>query len=395
MTSADLLAEPRWAGLALSEVPTPCFVCDTAALDRNLAILGDVQARSGCEILLALKGFALWRLFPRIAKVLAGVTASGIHEARLGAQRFGGQVHACGPAFSDTEFDALLGLCDHIVLNSLSQLSRLQPRAAAFAANGGTPVQLGLRVNPEHREVEVAMYDPCGPGSRLGITASEMTPDALQDVDGLHFHTLCELGSDALARTLAAFEAGFAPYIPDRRWINMGGGHHITRPDYDTDLLVSLVGRFSERHQVQVYLEPGEAIALNTGVLVTTVLDVIKRDVDIAILDTSATAHMPDVLEMPYRPSVVGAGKPGEKPHTVRLGGVSCLAGDVIGEYAFDRPLRVGDRLVFEDMIHYTMVKTTTFNGVCLPSIAIGDSRDGSLEVVRTFGFEDYESRLS
>jgi len=391
----DLLSDPSWAGLPLGAVPTPCFVCDTAALDRNLATLADVMQRSGCQILLALKGFALWKLFDRVSAVLPGVTASGVDEAQLGRTRFGGQVHACGPAFSDADFDHLLSLCDHIVLNSMTQLARLRPRAEAFEKATGKHVELGLRVNPEHREVDVALYDPCAPGSRLGVTAAALDKTALEGIEGLHFHTLCELGSDALERTLGAFEAGFGDLLAARTWVNMGGGHHITRPGYDVDRLVSLVREFSARHDVKVYLEPGEAVALNTGVLVSTVLDVIHRDADIAILDTSATAHMPDVLEMPYRPHVVGAGAPGEKPFTTRLAGVSCLAGDVIGDYAFDRRVRPGDRIVFEDMIHYTMVKTTTFNGVRLPNIAIGDSRDGSVDVVRQFGYDDYASRLS
>lgn len=396
--SKDVLAEPAWGGLELSDVPSPCFVCDAARLDANLAILGDVMQRSGCKILLALKGFALWKLFDRVSKVLPGVTASGVDEARLGRTRFGGEVHACGPAFSDADFDTLLELCDHVVLNSPGQLARLRPRAAAFERKTGKHVELGLRLNPEHREVEVAIYDPCAPGSRLGTTRESLDAailEGLEDLEGLHFHTLCELGSDALERTVAAVEERFGDLIAGRKWVNMGGGHHITRAGYDLDRLVRVTGQFAERHGVQVYLEPGEAIALNTGVLVATVLDVLHRDVDVAVLDTSATAHMPDVLEMPYRPRIVGAGDPGQKAHTVRLGGVSCLAGDVIGEYSFDRPLRPGDRLVFEDMIIYTMVKTTTFNGVRLPSIAIADSREGSIEVVRTFGYEDYESRLS
>ena len=389
------MSAAHWRGLDLSRVPSPCYVVDLAALDQNLAILGDVQRRAGCKILLALKGFALWHVFERIARTLPGVTASGVDEARLGRTRFGGEVHACGPAFSDADFDELLTLCDHIVLNSSSQLRRLGPRAREHAERTGSAVELGLRLNPEHREVEVEIYDPCAPGSRLGETADALDPAVLDGLPGLHFHTLCELGSDALERTVAAVEERFGDLIAGRKWVNMGGGHHITRAGYDLDRLVRVTGQFAERHGVQVYLEPGEAIALDTGVLVATVLDVLHRDIDVAVLDTSATAHMPDVLEMPYRPRLVGAGDPGQKAHTVRLGGVSCLAGDVIGEYSFDRPLCPGDKLVFEDMIIYTMVKTTTFNGVRLPSIAIADSRDGSIEVVRTFGYEDYESRLS
>lgn len=384
----------HWRGLDLSRVPSPCYVIDLAALDDNLAILADVQRRAGVQILLALKGFALWHVFERIAAVLPGVTASGVDEARLGRTRFGGQVHACGPAFSDADFDELLTLCDHIVLNSSGQLRRLAPRAAAHEARTGKRVELGLRVNPEHREVEVELYDPCAPGSRLGETAAALDPAVLEAADGLHFHTLCELGSDALERTVEAVEAKFGPHLAGRRWVNMGGGHHITRPGYDLERLVRVVSQFRTRHDVEVYLEPGEAIALDTGVLVASVLDVIGRDVDIAILDASATTHMPDVLEMPYRPRIVGAADPGDKAATMRLGGASCLAGDVVGEWSFDAPLAIGDRVVFEDMAHYTMVKTTTFNGVRLPSIALADSRTGEIEVVRRFGYEDYESRL-
>jgi carboxynorspermidine decarboxylase len=302
----------------------------------------------------------------------------------------GGEVHACAPAYSDADFRELLTLCDHIVLNSPTQLARLRPLRDELAPH----VELGLRVNPQHREVEVELYDPCAPRSRLGTTAAALAGADLEGVVGLHFHTLCELGSDALERTVAAFEAKFGHLLARCKWVNMGGGHHITRPDYDVDRLVRVVRQFRERHGVAVYLEPGEAIALHTGVLVASVLDVIDNDGKIAVLDTSATAHMPDVLEMPYRPKIVGGADPGVKAHTYRLGGLSCLAGDVVGDWSFDAPLRPGDKLVFEDMIHYTMVKTTTFNGVRLPSIATADPRTGAITVVRRFGYEDYKSRL-
>ena len=374
----------------LSGVETPAFICDLGALDENLAILGRAQEAAGCKILLALKGFAMWAVFGRIARVLPGVTASSTHEARLGREEFGGEVHACAPAYSDADFKELLTLCDHIVVNSPSQLARLRPLRDALAPG----VELGLRVNPEHREVDVELYDPCAPRSRLGTTAGQLRGVDLGGVAGLHFHTLCELGADALERTVAAFEDRFGHLVHRLSWVNMGGGHHITRPDYDVDRLARIVGRFRERHGVDVYLEPGEAIALDTGVLVSSVLDIIHNDIDIAVLDTSATAHMPDVLEMPYRPAVVGGGEPGTKRHTYRLGGTSCLAGDVIGDYAFDRPLRIGDKLAFTDMIHYTMVKTTTFNGVRLPSIALADPSTGTIEVVRRFGYIDYKARL-
>ena len=373
----------------VSQVETPAYICDLGALDENLAILDRVQREAGCKILLALKGFAMWSTFDRIRKVLAGTTASAVDEARLGREEFGGEVHACAPAYSEADFRALLELCDHIVFNSTSQVRRFKPLVPA-----GSKVELGLRVNHEHREVATALYDPCAPGSRLGARRDQIDPVDLEGLQGLHFHSLCELGSDALARTLPVFEQKFGDLIGRVRWVNMGGGHHITRPDYDVELLVKLVSDFRRRWGVEVYLEPGEAIALDTGVLVSSVLDIVHADVDIAILDTSATAHMPDVLEMPYRPRIFGGGDPGEKKHTYRLGGLTCLAGDVIGEWSFDRPLEVGDKLVFADMIHYTMVKNTTFNGVRLPSIAVAHPDTKTIEVVRRFGYEDYKSRL-
>ncbi|MBX7078402.1 MAG: carboxynorspermidine decarboxylase [Nannocystaceae bacterium] len=379
----------------VSQLETPCFVIDRRALASNLAILGEVQRRAGCKILLALKGFAAWPLFDDIRAVLPGVTSSSPHEARLGRQHFGGEVHACAPAYSDADFDELLGLCDHVVFNSFSQWQRLRPRYQRHLAQGGRAVEFGLRINPEHREVDVELYDPCGACSRLGVTRAQFRPELLPGLSGLHFHNLCELGSDALVRTLAAVERGFGEFIgPARgiRWVNMGGGHHITRPDYDVELLVRTITAFRERWQVDVLLEPGEAIALGTGVLVASVLDVVHNGMDIAILDTSATAHMPDTLEMPYRPEIVGAGPPGHHRHDYRLGGLTCLAGDVIGDYSFERPLQPGDRIVFRDMAHYTMVKTTTFNGVRLPSIASWDGTN--LRVHRRFGYTDYASRL-
>ncbi len=394
MSTAILLPHPA-PDLPLHEVPTPCYVVDLGFLEANLRVLGRVQAESGAKILLALKGFAMWSVFDTIRKVLPGITASSPDEAQLGREKFGGEVHACAPAYSESDFDTLLPLCDHIVFNSVAQWRRFAPVARAYEGRTGKRVELGLRLNPEHSEVEVPLYDPCAPGSRLGVRRADLEGVDLEGLDGLHFHSLCELGSDALERTLAAVQEKFAPFIPGRAWVNFGGGHHITRPDYDRQKLVGLVRSFRERWGTAVYLEPGEAIALGTGVLVASVLDVIHNEVDIAILDASATTHMPDVLEMPYRPRIVGAGEPGEKPHLVRLGGPSCLAGDVIGDYSFDRPLRIGDKLVFMDMAHYTMVKNTTFNGVRLPSIATFDPKSRTVAVVRRFGYEDYAGRLS
>ena len=377
--------------LDTGRLETPVYVCDLGALRANLEVLADAQRRADCNILLALKGFAMWSVFPIVREYLSGIAASSPHEARLGREEFGGAVHAYAPAYSPAELDEILELADHVVFNSLSQWRALRPRVEAAPRR----VECGIRINPEHSEVEVPIYDPCAPGSRLGVPRAALREGELDGITGLHFHSLCELGADALARTVAAVEERFGDVLGRMSWVNFGGGHHISRPDYDVDRLVDIVRGFARRHDVQVYLEPGEAIALNTGVLVASVLDVIHNDVDIAILDTSATAHMPDVLEMPYRPEIDGAGKPGEREHTYRLGGLTCLAGDVIGDYSFSRPLEVGDKLVFRDMAHYTMVKNTTFNGVRLPSIATHDPRTGQTEIVRRFGYEDYKSRLS
>ncbi len=371
--------------------PSPCYICDIGALKANLAVLKDVQDRTGCRILLALKGFAMFSVFPVIREVLHGAAASSIDEARLAREEFGGEVHAYAPAYRDSEFGELMELADHITFNSFNQWKRFKPRVEASSK----PVSCGLRINPEHREVDVAIYDPCAPNSRLGIPRAQFDGESLDGVTGLHFHTLCGLNSDALERTLERVEASFGAFLHEMRWVNFGGGHHITRSDYDVERLCRLVSEFQDRYGAQVYLEPGEAVALNAGVLVSTVLDIIDYGMPIAILDTSATAHMPDVLEMPYRPEIIGAGQPGERAHTYRLGGLTCLAGDVIGDYSFAEPLQPGDRLVFTDMAHYTMVKNTTFNGVRLPAIAINDASEGGIRVVREFGYEDYRDRLS
>lgn len=382
----------------LTGVRTPVFICDLGSLDRNLAILNRVQEEAGCKILVALKGFALWSTFERVRQVLPGVTSSSPHEARLGREEFGREVHACAPAYSEADFQELLELCDHIVVNSPSQWERFRPVRDAYQAREGRRVELGLRLNPQHREVRVELYDPCAPRSRLGTTAEQWAahpPEFYEGLDGVHFHTLCELGSDALERTLDAVCSRFDALLSRVRWLNMGGGHHITRPDYDIERLIRIIGRVKQRYDLEVYLEPGEAVGLDTGVLVASVLDVIHNDIDIVILDVSATAHMPDVLEMPYRPKILGAGEPGSRRFTYRLGGLSCLAGDVVGDYGFDHELKVGDKLIFDDMIHYTMVKTTTFNGVRLPSIALADPTTGGIRVVREFGYDEYKRRLS
>jgi carboxynorspermidine decarboxylase len=377
--------------LDLSRVDSPAYVIDLAMLERNLELLAHAQAAAGATILLALKGFATWSTFPLVGKYLDGVAASGPDEARLGREELGKQVHTYCPAFDETSLRETLRYSDHVVFNSPSQIDRFRPIIDEHLGQ----VSFGLRINPQHSEVQVPLYDPCAPGSRLGATKEQLVKANLRGIDGLHFHTLCELGADALERTLAVIEEEFSPWLDEAAWVNFGGGHHITKPSYDVGLLVDLVRSFRHEHGVDVYLEPGEAIGLNTGVLVASVLDIVENEGPIAMLDTSATAHMPDVLEMPYRPEIRGGSKPGDRAHTYRLGGLSCLAGDMIGAYSFDEPLRVGDRLVFEDMAHYTMVKTTTFNGVRLPSIALYDPRDDSYRVQRVFGYEDYRNRLS
>lgn len=373
-----------------ARIPTPCYVVDETALIKNLKVLDSVQQQTGCRILLALKGFAMFSLFPVIREYLHGISASSVDEARLGHEEFGKEVHFCAPAFPDADFDEILSCCNHLVFNSFSFWNRHKSRIMGAKKN----IRCGIRVNPEHSEVSVPLYDPCGPYSRLGVTRSNFKPHLLERISGLHFHTLCELNADALARTLPVFEDKFGDFLKDMEWVNFGGGHHITRSDYDVDLLCKLITGFKTRYPLEIYIEPGEAIALNTGVLIASVLDIFHNGMDIAILDTSASAHMPDVLEMPYRPAIEGAGTPGEFPFTYRLAGLTCLAGDVIGDFSFPDPLSVGDRLIFQDMAHYTMVKNNTFNGVRLPSIGILTA-GGEFRLVRKFGYADYRNRLS
>jgi carboxynorspermidine decarboxylase len=374
----------------LDKIQTPCYVVDETALKRNLEVLGNIQRRTGCKIIMALKGFAMFSLFPLVRQFLGGVAASSLNEARLGHEEFGKAVHVYSPAYKDSEFPELLGYAQHVVFNSFSQWDRFKPLITAQTSG----VHCGIRVNPQHSEVKNALYDPCSRFSRLGVTRKQFRPDLLDGITGLHFHTLCELNADALDRTLRVFEDQFGEFLKDMRWVNFGGGHHITRKDYDIELLCRTIEDFKNRHPLEVYLEPGEAVALNTGVLVASVLDIIHNEMDIAILDTSAAAHMPDVLEVPYRPKILGAGQPGEYPYTYRLGGLTCLAGDVIGEYAFPKPLFVGSKLVLMDMAHYTMVKNNAFNGLGLPSIAI-HNRHRQIQLIRCFGYEDYRNRLS
>lgn len=373
-----------------NQAPSPSFVVDERLLKRNLELLKSVQDRTGCDILLALKGFSMWSTFPIARDYLKGITSSSLFEARLGYEEFGKEVHAYAPAYADHEIDEYLQYVDHIVFNSFDQLARHKEKVQALDKH----VSIGLRVNPGYSEVETPLYDPCYINSRLGIPFESFKPDELDGVEGIHFHAMCEQNADVLERILVHFEEKYGEYLHQMKWINFGGGHHITREDYDVKLLVRLINRIQETYDVKVILEPGEAIALNTGYLVATVLDTVKNGMDLAILDTSATCHMPDTLEMPYRPMIIGSGMPNEKKYTYRLGGMTCLAGDVIGDYSFDEPLKAGDRLVFMDMAHYTMVKTHMFNGVNLPSICLYNEEEG-VKVVRTFGYEDYRNRLS
>ncbi|HEX2651458.1 MAG TPA: carboxynorspermidine decarboxylase [Burkholderiales bacterium] len=374
--------------MAVKRLPSPCFVVDEVAVEENLELLNRVQRQSGAKILLALKAFSMWSLGSLVSKYLSGTCASGVHEAKLGREYFGGEVHTYSAAYSEADLKEVLKLSDHVVFNSPGQWKR-------FRSLCPPGKKYGLRVNPEHSEGHTALYDPAAPFSRLGTPRSEIQPGDLDGLSGLHFHTLCEQDFPPLERTIAAFEGRFGALMKGMAWANFGGGHHITRPGYQIESLISLVKAFSGKYRVQVYLEPGEAIAYHAGVLVAEVLDVITNGMPIAILDTSATCHMPDTLEMPYRAQIIGAGEPNALPHTYRLGGQSCLAGDVIGDYSFAEPLRIGQRLVFEDMAYYSMVKTTTFNGVRLPSIAIWNSRSDALKVVRDFGYADFKGRLS
>jgi len=371
-------------------IATPCYLCDTEALQRNLDVLSSVARRTGCKVLLALKAFAMFGVFPLLREYLHGVSASSLHEAKLGAEEFGREVHLCAPAYRDDEMAELVSLADCIVFNSFSQWRRHRPAVAA----AGRKIHCGLRINPEHSEAPAAIYDPCAPHSRLGIRREQFDGQDLEGITGLHFHSLCEQGAEPLVRTVASVEAHFADILGRMDWLNLGGGHHITRDGYDLDAMCGVIDRLQQRYGVDVYIEPGEAVALNAGVLVASVLDIVENGMPVAILDTSAAAHMPDVLEMPYRPEVIGAGEPGEKAHTCRLAGPTCLAGDVIGDYSFDAPLAVGDHVVFCDMAHYTMVKNNTFNGIQLPAIATCDG-DGAVTVIRRFGYEDFKGRLS
>ena len=425
MTLPQISKKPfTFANLEVDSLPTPVYITDEVTLEENLKTLEGVHKKTGVNILIALKAYAQYRLFPLIGRYLQGATASSLFEAQLAyeelVQKSGGEVHACAPAYPPSDFAELLHYAEHIVFNSFAQYELFQKQLEAAPRN----ISIGLRINPEHSEVSKPLYDPCALGSRLGIRLADFDRQRWQSiskkVNGLHFHTLCELGSDALERTWHSVEKKFGDILPQLQWLNMGGGHHITRPDYDIDLLCNLLIKIQEKYpRIRLYLEPGEAIALNSGVLVSTVLDIIPSgivlpdnkggeggpQIKVAVLDASATAHMPDVLEMPYRPDIYTngswAGHPNARqdsvpqPHCYRLGGLSCLAGDVVGDYSFAEELSIGQKLFFADMAHYTMVKNTNFNGVRPPAIAIGNTQSGKVELTKYFSYDDYKSRLS
>lgn len=367
---------------------TPYFLIDENKLIENLSLLKEVSERAGCKILLAQKAYSIYQTYPLFSEYLSGSTASGLYEAKLGREEFGGEVHVFSPAYRKEDVQKLIKICDHIVFNTPSQVKKFAPLCKAAG------VSVGLRINPECSTQEGhAIYDPCAPGSRLGTTLANFDESILPLLDGLHFHTLCEQNSDDLETTVHAFCDKFGKYLYKMKWLNLGGGHHITRSDYDVERLIRIVTDLKKEYGAAIYLEPGEAAVLNAGTLHTRVLETMKNGMNIAILDASAACHMPDVIEMPYRPPLKGSGKAGEKACTYRLGGPTCLAGDIIGDYSFDTPLKEGDELVFEDMALYTMVKTNTFNGMPLPAIYLKKT-DGSLQKIRSFSYKDFKSRL-
>ncbi len=373
---------------SFSELPSPAYVCEEELLEKNLKLLKYVQDEADVNILLALKGFAMHSTFDLCKKYLKGCCASGLHEAILAKEEFGLEVHTYSPAFKDEEIDEIISLSNHLVFNSINQVNRYKDRAF-------NKVSMGLRINPEYSSVEVDLYNPCAPFSRMGTTKENFDESVLEYLDGLHFHALCEQNVDALEGALANFERNFSQYFSKLKWVNFGGGHHITRADYDVAGLIKLLKNFKAKYpHLKVYLEPGEAIGWQTGYLVATVLDTFENGMNLAILDTSAEAHMPDTLAMPYRAMIRDSAEANEKKYTYRLGGNTCLSGDIIGDYSFDEPLKIGDKIILEDQIHYTMVKTTTFNGIKLPSIVL-KTKENKYKIIRNFSYDDYKIRLS
>ena len=386
----------------INEIPTPSYVIDEGRLEDNLKILQSVAEASGCSILLAQKAFSAFSEYPLIAKYLAGCTASGLYEARLGAEEMGKENHVFSPAYKESEIEEIASICDHVIFNSFNELERFASKVYEIQKARGITDGIGIRINPECSTQDEPIYDPCAPGSRLGVTEKNFRkgmkerPEVFALVSGLHCHTLCEQDSDALETTLAAVRERFGDVLalPQMKWLNLGGGHHISKPAYDRDRLIRLVKGLKEDYPLNIYLEPGEAVALNAGYLVTEVMDVVDNDKQILILDASAACHMPDVLEMPYRPPLKDSGLPDEKKYTYRLSSCTCLAGDITGDYSFDTEKKRGDRLVFEDMAIYSMVKNNTFNGMPLPSIYAMDA-GGECRLIKAFGYEDFKNRLS
>jgi len=375
----------------IDKLPSPCYIVDERLLKKNLEVLDYVQKESGANIILATKAFSMFSTFPLIGKYLKGVTSSSLFEARLGYEEMGKQVHIFSPAYREDEFEDIMKYSDHIIFNSFNQWKLYRDRVKNYKDK---KIQCGIRINPEYSEIETDIYNPCFENSRMGVTLKNFEENDLDGIDGLHFHTMCEQNSDTLARTIKVVDEKFGKYIKNMKWLNFGGGHHITRDDYDLKTLIESVLYMKNKYNVEIYLEPGEAVALNSGFLVSTVLDITNNGMDLAILDTSAACHMPDVLEMPYRPNIIGSGKPYEYEYTYRFGGPTCLAGDIIGDYSFKEPLQIGDKLIFCDMAIYSMVKNNTFNGINLPSI-VKYSEENGVEIIKEFGYEDFKGRLS
>ena len=383
----------------LTNIKTPCYVFDEEKIISNMKILKDIMDKTSCKILLAQKAFSSYSMYNLMSKYLVGTTASSLHEAKLGKEEFEGEVHIFAPAFREDEIEEILLTVDHIVFNSVSQWNKYRNYVKEFKQKNNKKISCGLRINPEYSTGEHAMYDPCAKGSRLGITVSKLDKAVEEDgnflagIEGLHFHTLCEQNSDDLESTLEVVINKFGKYLKDMKWLNFGGGHHITRKDYDIDRLIRCINKVKSLYGIEVYLEPGEACVLNAGYLLSRVLDVNEGDITNLIMDTSAACHMADVLEVPYTPYIIDSGKPGEKKYTYTLGGPTCLSGDVIGTYSFDNEVKEQDMLIFTDMALYTVVKNNTFNGLCLPDIDILQT-DGKIKVIKSFGYNDFKSRL-
>ncbi len=380
-----------------SQVPSPCYVIDEVKLEHNLQILRHIEEASGAKILLALKAFSMFELAPLIMRYLSGVCASGLHEATLGREEFNKEVHTYCAAFIPDDFDQILQQSNHLVFNSFNQWQTYKQKCLSanvtLTQKKQASKSFGMRINPEHCESTTPMYDPCAPCSRMGVTANDFKHQDLTGLDGIHFHTLCEQGFDPLARTLDVIEKKFGEYLYQMKWVNFGGGHHITADNYNRKKLIQRIINFKQKYDVDVYLEPGEAVALNSGYFVTEVLDIVHNNMPIAIMDSSATCHMPDVLEMPYRPELHEEDKNGN--YTYRLGGPSCLAGDIVGDYTFNQPLLLHDRVCFKDMAIYTMVKNTTFNGINLPSIATLNTHTQTINIIKKFNYQHFKQRLS